>query len=577
MFKIIRVLFFIFVSTVFLNCTRNVETNSNVSLSFPNLNQVGAMTCTTCLKYIVVKVEGDGFDKIVTKVSAENIQDTSEVSGEFTYSIPPGLNRKFKAAAIYILNGTHILAAGETSVDLPDTEFKEVNITMQTQGEVHGGSLVGRYITGQLSGGTIDTGPTGDVDVILNYNSDPDFDMFIQKVPILNGWFDFMASENLAMTYKIADQNLVLFQNVSLNSLVPLTGAPTLNHIARVVRPETYYRDNGTASWELNDEKHDVIYGFFSPTAAHVIGKFVCLEYASGPTNLSKVASNITGSGLLSYSHNNPAANFYGISGRSNISECAGSTSSDRYTSNRISINKNQLDGNGNDHAKAFGNAFTYTASPTYHIQKYNYSNGIFNLTALPGLFGNSANYLFNNIQLYSKPNAADGGLDDLQCDITWLGNNGFSPLTATTTLAGDNLTFQLGSMIASTDGTVACPTKDEGGVQTLQTKGGFYLGGLQYSNLSAAPGHIATPSPGFVYINIMNTGNKTANSLNGALAAGPISFFNGSFNAAGNCSTQLAPGATCQIKLIASVSGSENLIITYDDGVLTVPITSGP
>lgn len=578
MFKTIRVLFFIFVSTVFLNCTRNVETNSNVTLSFPNLNQVGAMTCTTCLKYIVVKVEGDGFDKIVTKVSAENIQDTSEVSGEFTYSIPPGLNRKFKAAAIYILNGTHILAAGETSVDLPDTEFKEVNITMQTQGEVHGGSLVGRYITGQLSGGTIDTGPTGDVDVILNYNSDPDFDMFIQKVPILNGWFDFMASENLAMTYKIADQNLVLFQNVSLNSLVPLTGAPTLNHIARVVRPETYYRDNGTASWELNDEKHDVIYGFFSPTAAHVIGKFVCLEYASGPTNLSKVASNINGSSLLSYSHNNPAANFYGISGRSNISECAGSTSSDRYTSNRISINKNQLDGNGNDHAKAFGNAFTYTVS-SGDVTKAIYSAGTFSLKTLPGLFSPVVGEdKFQDILLFSKPNAAHGGLDDIKCNADWLTLNGFTSLPATTALSAssDYTTFAITGSISSSDGTIACPTKNNQLVDT----GGFYLGGLYFSHLTGPTSGFITNSSGPLALTITNTGSQNT-TISPTLTVVPeINYVGGSYpGSGGTCSSTLPSGATCIIKMTYSgaTSADATLSLSYNGGIHSVQIHGEP
>lgn len=576
MFKTIRVLFFIVVSTVFLNCTRNVETNSNVSLSFPNLNQVGSMSCTTCLKYIIVKVEGDGFDKILTKVSAENIHDTSEVSGEFTYNIPPGLNRKFKAMAIYVLNGTHILASGETSVDLPDTAFKEVSITMISQGEVHGGSLVGRYITGLSNGNEV--GPTGTVDVILNASTDPDFDMKIHQVPILNGWFDFMASENLKMTYKIADQNLVLFENTSLNTLLPITGAVLVNHVARIIRPREYYRNNGSGTWEYNNEKHDIVYGFFG-SAAFLTNKYVCFEYVSGITNLTNVSSISSGATPMTYSHSNASANFYGIGGvDSNQSPCLSSTSFDRFKSTHISINKSQLDGKGNDTAKAFGNAFTYTVS-SGDVTKAIYSGGTFSLKTLPGLFSPIVgDDKFQNILLFSKPNAAHGGLDDIKCNADWLTSNGFTSLSATTSLesSGDYTTFSITGSISSSDGTVACPTKND----QLADTGGFYLGGLYFSRLTGPTTGLVTISSGPLTLNITNSGTQNTTITPTLTVVPEINYVGSSYpGTGGTCSSTLAAGASCVIKVYysGSVSADATLSLSYNGGVHTIQIHGEP
>jgi hypothetical protein len=576
MFKTTRILFFIVVSTIFLNCTRNVESNSNVTLSFPNLNQVGTLSCTTCLKYIIVKVEGEGFDKILTKVSAENIQDTSEVSGEFTYSIPPGMNRKFKAVAIYVLNGTHILASGETTVDLPDTSFKEVSIDMIGQGEVHGGSLVGRYITGVSNGN--DVGPTGTVDVILNANADSDFDMLIQQVPILNGWFDFMASENLNMTYKIADQNLILFQNTSLNTLIPLTGGTLQNHIARVVRPKEYYRNNGSIPWEFNDEKHDIVYGFFG-SAAFLTNKYVCLEYVSGPTNFSNVSSISSGATPMTYSHSSASANFYGIGGlNSTQTPCINSTTFDRFTSTHISINKSQLDGKGNDTAKAFGNAFTYTVS-SGDITKANYSAGTFSLKTLPGLFSPIVgDDKFQDILLFSKPNAAHGGLDDIRCNVDWLTSNGFTNLSATTSLAssGDYTTFSITGSISSSDGTIACPTKND----QLVDAGGFYLGGLYFSHLTGPTSGFITNSSGPLALTITNTGSQNTTISPTLTVVSEINYLGGSYpGSGGTCSSVLAAGTSCVIKMTYSgaVSVDATLSLSYNGGVHSVQIHGEP
>lgn len=574
MFKTIRILFFIVVSTVLLNCTRNVETNSNVTLSFPNLNQVGTLSCTTCLKYIIVKVEGDGFDKILTKVSAENIHDTSEVSGEFTYSIPPGLNRKFKAVAIYVLNGTHILASGETAVDLPDTTFKEVSIDMIGQGEVHGGSLVGRYITGTLNGD--DVGPTGTVDMILNANADPDFDMLIQQVPILNGWFDFMASENLKMTYKIADQNLILFQNTSLNTLVPINGATLQNNVARFVRPKEYYRNNGSATWEFNDEKHDIVYGFFG-SGTNLTNKYVCLEYASGPVNLSNVSSISSGASPMTYSHSSVAANFYGIGGlNSTQTPCINSTTFDRYTSTHISISKNQFDGKGNDTAKGFGNAFTYIISGD--VTKASYSGGTFSLKTLPGLFSPIVgDDKFQDILLFSKPNAAHGGLDDIQCNADWLTSNGFTSLPASTLLSGDVTTFQITGSIISSDGTIACPTKNN----QLTNAGGFYLGGLYFSHLTGPTSATITNSTGPIALTITNTGSLST-TISPTLTVVPeINYVGGSYpgSSGGTCSSTLSAGASCVIMVTytGSVSTNATLSLIYNQGVHTIQLHGEP
>lgn len=580
MFKTTRLIFALFISSLIFSCTRSFEENSNVSLSFANINQVGAMSClTTCLKSIIIKIEGDGFDKIVTKLNSDNILDMSEIATtDFTYNLPPGTDRKFKVVAIYIMGGKHILAYGESSIDLPDTTPKTVEITMVNQGEIHGGSLVGRYIT-NFSAATGDSGPTGSVDMILTYNSDPDFDILIAQSQILNGWFDFMASENLEMTYKVSGTGEMLFEKKSLNILRPLSGVTPENHVGRLVRPESFYRFN-SSTWNFEKEKHDILYGFFGePT--YLSNKHVCFEYASlhSFSNL-RSADNST---ALTYSADT-VSDLYRIGGTTtnDAVNCPGYETADRYKENKIYISKEQIDGNGNDTAKGFGNAFSYIATtvPSLSVKKYHYSNGTFSLKTLPGLFGPTSASLFNDIKLYKKSGATNGGFDDLQCTQEWLDTNGFSPVIASTALSSDTTTFQITGALLSSDGTIACPTKlDESEQPQLQTHGGFYLGALEYSYLSGpASAHITTaPGPGYVYVSITNTGTKTANSLAGTLPGGTIVFFNGSFIAAGDCSVSLAPGATCQVKLQATGTDSVNLMISYDSGFLNIPINSAP
>ncbi len=576
MFKITHLIAVALLITSVLSCSRSFENKTNVSLSLPKLNEISSLSqCLgTCLKYIVIKIEGPGFDKIVRKINPTNLQESPDISGDFSFDIPTGDNRKFKIAAIYVLGSKHILAYGENTVNLQDTETKTLEISMENKGEIHGGSLVGRYITAHSNGS--DIGPTGTVDVILNYNSDPDFDMTITQSQILNGWFDFMASENLEMTYKLTSQNLVLFEKQSLNTLVKLDGSNMTTKTGRIVRPAEYQRYNG-AGWSVENEKHDIVYGFFPIDTSLTADKKVCFEDSSSFSAFNYLL-DIGGASLTYTTGNGRNGGVYAL-GLSIVesADCTSPTTADRFAENKIYVSKNQLDGKGNDTAKGFGNAFTYTVS-SGNVTKASYSAGTFSIKTLPGLFGTTSNDLFNNILLYKKPNSNNGGFDDLQCTDTWLETNGFTPVTATKTLSGNAINFSIASSLDSTDGTVACPTKEVSGVQTLQTYGGFYLGGLNFSQLAGpASVNITTPSPGSVFISITNIGNKSANGITGTLPGGTITFVGGNFINAGDCTTTLASGSTCQIQLSATSTGTASLIITYDDGVLTIPITSGP
>ena len=87
------------------------------------------MTCTTCLKAIVIKIEGPGFDKIVFKKIDSDLKSSgSEITGDLMFDVPTGTARKFKLLAVYILNGQHILTYGEKMLDIPDTDRKSTRL-----------------------------------------------------------------------------------------------------------------------------------------------------------------------------------------------------------------------------------------------------------------------------------------------------------------------------------------------------------------------------------------------------------------------------------------------------------------
>jgi len=518
------------------------------------------MTCTTCLKAIVIKIEGPGFDKIVFKKIDSDLKSSgSEITGDLMFDIPTGTARKFKLLAVYILNGQHILTYGEKMLDIPDTTPRTVQIDLLNQGVLHGGSIVGRYVSGVNNG--IEYGPTGLVDIHLPYNNDPDLNLPILQSQIINGWFEFFASETLGVTYTVRDQNLTLFENVSLNSLTPSSGD---NTHALVKRPTTYYRMQ-SGSWTQENEKHDILYGFFGP-APTVSSKVVCLQYASTLQLLSNMSTNGI-SADMTYSHNNPAANIYGVGGTNSNSHAscnASNTAASRYETGRINVNFGQFDGQGNDTAKGFGSAFSYKYQT--NVQKLSFTANTASLRPLPGLFNelDPTNAIFDDVKLFTKANAAQGDYDEARCSNEWLTANGFTELASTTSVVTStdiSVTIPTNS-VSATDGAIFCPTKSS----QLKDLGAFYVGSLSYAYIN-----IATPTsfsgPSSQAITLTNTGQLPTNFTVSISSASQFRYLGGSYpGTTGTCGTSLNPGANCTVKIeyIGGASESATLNVQF-------------
>ena len=566
-------------SVFFTSCERKFEGQSSVSFQFPEFPKLNSMTCTTCLKGLIIKIEGDDFKKIVFKKISDDLKSAgTEITGDFSFDVPTGVQRKFKVLGIYILNEQHVLAYAEKTIDIPDTKPVTVQLDMLNQGVLHEGSIVGRYITANSGG--LDSGPTGLVDITLHYNNDPDFDVPILQSQIINGWFDFFASNTFPVTYTVHDQNITIFSRKTLNDLTP--AAADLNR-ARFYRPDQFYRStDGGTTWNLEKEKHDIIYGFFSPDSTLLTNKSVCIEYVSTPTAFSKMASDSSGTTYLTYSHNNTSASIHGIGGKNTTNHNADCPSTatmtgDRYTANTININRLQFDGNGNDTAKGFTSLFTYKYQTDY--KKVTFSSGIYSLNLLPGVYTTSADTamsFFDDLKVYKKSGATNGGIDDIKCTDQWLTAQGFSAVSTTNTLTSSNFSFSLngGSSIFSTDGVVICPSKDG----LLKEYGGVYLGALGYPNMSVSPTTLTlntTTTSG--YVTLYNTGSVTV-TLSATITSGGgnINFLNGSYpGTSGTCGANLGPSSSCTLKIAydALAADSATLTINYSGQTQTVSV----
>lgn len=558
---------------MFLSCERKFEGTSSISFQLPQFPKVNSMTCTTCLKAIVIKIEGPGFDKIVFKKIDSDLKSSgSEITGDLMFDVPTGTARKFKLLAVYILNGQHILTYGEKMLDIPDTTPKTVQIDLLNQGVLHGGSIVGRYLSGISNG--VEYGPTGLVDIHLPYNNDPDLNLPILQSQIINGWFDFFASETLGVTYTVRDQNLTLFENVSLNSLNPTSGDNTR---ARVHRPTSYYRmQNG--SWTQENEKHDILYGFFGP-APTISSKVVCLEFASTLQLLTNMSTNGT-SADMTYSHNNPAANIYGVGGThwNNHASCnASNTAASRYESGRINVNYGQLDGQGNDTAKGFGSAFSYKYQT--NVKKLSFTGNTASLRPLPGLFNelDPTNAIFDDVKLFTKANAAQGDYDEARCSNEWLTANGFTELastTATVTSTDISVTIPTNS-VSATDGAIFCPMKSS----QLKDLGAYYVGSLSYASINiSAPSAFSGPSS--QAITLTNSGQLPTNFTVSISSASQFRYLGGVYpGTSGNCGNSLNPGSTCTVKIeyIGGASETATLNVQFSGQTTSQNLSGNP
>lgn len=475
--NIVRILVICILGIATVNCQRaKDEGSSNVSLQLPVYSNLSSFSCTKCLKAIMVNVDGENLKPVRYFDKLERLSEAAaELNSEVNLEVPSGSKRKIQVLAIYRLSTGALEAQyGSVVTDLVGEMPPPIVLSLQNLGPFKGGSLMGRYLTG------VNSGPTGRVIVSMTHAaSGLNMDLFTGE--ILDGWFNFFASENFLLSYRLANGiPLPPFQNVSLDSLTP---SSVVDHISRIYRPDNYFttQDGWSTFTEVN-ETHDIIYGYFG-LAALTAAKSVCLDYnpsvPAGSTFTNLSFSN-TGTPQMNYHHSDNTADLYGFSGKNtNDGVCSGSLTANRYNDNLIFVGKNQLNGNGNDTAKAMAGAFTYV-SQSGVTQKYLVTvSGSLNFTfkGLPGLFAASG-AMFDGVQLYVKPSAASGGYDEVRCDSAWLAAKGFTQFTSFTTapaVTSNIVTFSMNAP-SVTDGFILCPTT--GGV--MSGLGGFYVGSLQ-------------------------------------------------------------------------------------------------
>ncbi len=459
-----------------LGCERPTSEKSQVAFQLPTYKNETALTCTKCLKAIIVNVNSENFKTIVFNQKMDKITEAgTQLTSEVVLDIPSGLARKIQILAIYLLpDSSTEVQYGSTLIDLLVAEPPPVTISLASLGLFKGGSIVGRYLT------VGDSGPTGNVVISMNHAASG-MNMDIGFGEIVNGWFDLFASETFPMSYRFESGTPIPeFQSITLNNLVPVTpfGGTAIPNRARIHRPSTYFV-NRSSVWIPVNENHDIVYGFFGPSAS-VSNKKVCIEHQSAASAFLNLSSTNSGTSPLTFDEgNDTTASIYGIGGIDSAYDGACNTSVALYTKDVISITKMQFDGGGNDTARAKGGAFSYIADAG-SIKKFNITGSaplIYNFKALPGVFsGITTAAGFDGFKLFSKINATNGGFDNMKCFPLWLEIAGFAEVAVDSpTVLADVVRFSLPAGPLSTDGYILCPTK--GGV--LTGLGGFYIGSL--------------------------------------------------------------------------------------------------
>jgi hypothetical protein len=580
--KINLVLGFLLLFT--FGCQRATQDSSSVRISFPSGN-IGALSCTQCLKLFVLNIEGAGFEKIVKTVQHDNMSEPgTELSGTFELVLPSGKDRKFQVIAIYLdANKVQTVHYASLVKDLNGTDT-DIPLNLTSLGVFKDGKIVGRYLTQP------EDGPTGNVNVFFSTASNPNIKVQIKTEQMINGWMNLFASENFPITYKM-DDGTVLFQDVTMNSLVPLTGGTYSKYVARIHYPATFYRSNGPGgSWEAVTESQDTIYGFFG-SATYTAGNYVCLEHnASSPSFFVNLSSSSTGSPNLTYHQNyTMAPDVYGVGGTNGGSgadpaNCSTISTANRIESHRINVNKAQLDGQGNDTASGMMGAFSFVYASSYY-QKYSVNvSGDITLAGLPGLLGSAASGTpYDGIKLFSKlsatTNSNDRGYDEITCSDTWLTANGFTLVTnftLTPSISSDQVTFKLPpSVFTVNDKFLVCPTKSN----ELKKLGGMYLGTLVNAQVMSSPSSLSFSGAQTLSVTLYNTGQADATLSNPTITStgNEMTYTGGSYpGTGGTCGTTVPANNSCTVSITyAGGSGSNGSFgIEYLSTNGTTPLT---
>lgn len=556
--------------TTTIACQRQQSENAQVTISMPQQQKASASSsCDPCLKFLAVNVSGEGIPvKIYANKEHNDFSELgTQISGEFNLEIPSGKQRFFQLIAAYAdSDGELEVHYGTARVDLTNS-VQVVEIPLASQGHLEGGHISGRYLNTAISG------PTGRVNINLNFDGTS---FTLLKTNILNGWFDFFASKNFAVSYEL-ENGTPLLSNIKLDVTFSASALSGNQHVVRVERPENYYRWNGS-SWQQETEKDtDIVIGYFfsaEVTAAAKANKIVC-KTESTITNLNNLSSD----GVNTDMDYNPTT-----SGSGDIRAWGGVTTSHascsippnetpKYGTNTIYVSASQFDGMGNDNAKSMQGAFSMVSNTNGPRKYSSASTSTYTFRFLPGL----ANIFFDSARLYSAPTQPNHK-DDIVCEDTQLSALGYSPIPSTTALAGDSVTFTLAPPQTLTGHILICPTKSG----QLVRIGGMYVGTTTSSGGSA----VLTISDGPMYtfadtvfsssssthtFTISNTGSEDANALSVGGIGAPFSLTT-------TCGSSLPVGNDCEVTVTFAPTSagtfSDILNVTYHDGFSTQATT---
>lgn len=559
------------VSLFHISCTRAKSDNSQIVISVADFNKATLSSCTTCLKFLAVNINGPGIpNTIYAKLEHNDFQEEgTQLAGEIVLEVPSGDGRLIEMVAVYTNTNQNITVSYGSQLTNISGSSTVVSIPLDSLGEFKGGAIVGRYLTGT------NTGPTGNVSIALRPKPNmPKFTLL--KTSIINGWFNFFASENFEMSY-ILENGKEIFSDVSLNEDFKPSDLVTNTQVARVVRPSTYYEYNNMSWNQQVGEYSDVVFGFFFADGITDASKVVCKESSVSP--LSKLSSNSSGSPLLNY---NPLAP---VPGDVNVYGGTTSCSLDpqKFTRDTISLTHHQFNGEGNNTAQSLHGAFSLKLNAS-NMSKYNRNGNTFEFPTLPDLFG--AGNLYDSIKLFTAANEPSSR-DYLRCESSELTDMGFSEvsLTGTATIGSESISVTTASAIGNSY-LIVCPTKDG----FMNGMGGQYIGEISpYALITLAHGNIfdfgvvADMTSTTATLTLTNSGLQQATGINSPPLVAPITYVGGSFpGTGGTCSGVLAAGSSCTIDVEAYLSAApantpypQTMTINYHDGYATKILTS--
>lgn len=592
-------------------CQRPASETTRISLEIPTYEKAGnngALSCSPCLKEILINIDGDKFETIRYQDSVNIHSEGEQVKNtSVELEVPIGPQRRIQMLALYRnddnAENAHIsVHYKEKTIDLNTTETR-VEMNLEKLGDV-GGAIVGRYLTGTNP----DTGPSGRVRIEFVHPTSG-LKISLLHGEIINGWFNFIAanSTNLRLTYKMADTGEVLFggEPLSTDYIKNNKTSPSVLHITR---PQTYYV-SGDGSTRVMHHAGDLVYGFFgsNPAVTTLTGKHVCVEpTASAPVSLDKTYTDSATTVRATYSAStdptlNNSGNFKPTGGSFEFFDAGLATyvcSSPQFTTkafghNQIQFRRAQIDGRGDDHARSIEGAFTYSfadydaAYAGYILKKYQRITPFeYAVRPLPDLASSDESMRYNGGRIFKRNLAAaeadiKGGII---CSEKWMSDHNFIEVPVETggllegpaLNASNDFTFVFDNgAISDTDAVVICPSKvtSPSADKVMDGLGAMMLGDLRTAELEITSttggasfytsgditivdyGMATTGSSNDTTLTLQNNGNVSITGVTGvAVASGDFSLGNGN----------IFPGTVSGSACGGAVGASQNCEVTF-------------